>query len=171
MAMTTPRMSVDGLTALAQALRDPEVLARYRVKLVTVPGSPCVWFAGAISNRGHGRFWYAPGRVVIAHRFAYAIKYGAAALGEARVLGHRCDNPLCQRVAPGHVEPSSPRQNRREWAARRRVAGGPLVDPRGARVRARALRDLARADPRAVGEELESLRVLLGEQLTMPLQW
>lgn len=169
--MAAPRMSAEGLHALSAALDDPEVMARYRAKLVTVPTSACLWFAGAISNRGHGRFWYAPGRVIIAHRFAYAVRYGVEALDDARVLGHRCDNPLCQRVAPGHVERSSPSQNRREWAARRRVAGGPLTDPRGPRARAQALRDLARADPAAVGDELASLRHLLGEQLEMPLRW
>jgi hypothetical protein len=43
------------------------------------------------------------------------------------------------------AEPSSAGDNRREWAARRRVNGSPLRDGRGARGRARELRDAVRA--------------------------
>jgi hypothetical protein len=45
------------------------------------------------------------------------------------VLGHRCDNPLCQRVGEGHVVASSHAENRREWAIRLSMAMGksPLV--------------------------------------------
>ena len=63
---------------------------------------------------GHGRFWYAPGRVIIAHRFAFAVMHGGDALAQARLLGHRCHNPLCQRIVPEHVVVSSAAQNRRE---------------------------------------------------------
>ena len=48
-----------------------------------------------------------PGRVVVAHRFAFAVMHGVQAAAEVHVLGHRCDNPLCQRVGPGHVVASS----------------------------------------------------------------
>ncbi len=112
-----------------------------------------LWWASAISGRGHGRFWIsAPGArdvVVIAHRFAWALQHGVDALAATPVLGHRCDNPLCQRVGPGHVEASSYLANRREWALRRHTVRNPLRDRRGARGRARAVRDLLRLDPRA----------------------
>lgn len=174
--MPVRRLSSDGLAALAGALADPEVLARYRAKVTTVPGSECLWWTGAVAGRshrertqggGHGRFWYAPGRVMIAHRFAYAVMHGADALYGARLLGHRCDNPLCQRIAPGHVVVSSAAQNRREWAIRRALTDGPLADPRGPRRRSRELRDLARTDPELVAADLDRLRQLLGEQLTL----
>jgi hypothetical protein len=81
---------------------------RYRSKVVTVPGSSCSWWSGAVSGRGHGRFWLAAvqGRdmVVIAHRFGYGLEHGPEALLSTRVLGHRCDNTLCQRIGAGHVE-------------------------------------------------------------------
>lgn len=70
---------------------------------VTVEGIGCLWWTGAISGRRHGRFWYASGRVVIAHRFAFAVAHNVAALAGAELLDHRCDNPLCQRVHPEHV--------------------------------------------------------------------
>ena len=174
--MPVRRMDEAGVAALASALGDPVRLALYRSKIVTVPGNDCLWWTGAVSGRsrreaqsggGHGRFWFAPGRVIIAHRFAYAVMHGIESLAETRLLGHRCDNPLCQRIAPGHVEPSSALRNRREWAVRRHDLGSPLADPRGPRRRARELRDLARADPDAVAADLEWLRQLLGEQLTL----
>jgi len=40
---------------LGSALRDPSVVLRYPVKIVTVPGSECLWRNGAVPGRGHGR--------------------------------------------------------------------------------------------------------------------
>jgi hypothetical protein len=137
--------------ALVRATQDPVTVRRYRTKVCVLPGSTCLWWTGAVSGRGHGRFWLGAveGRdvVVIAHRFAFALAYGPGALLAVRVLGHRCDNPLCQRVEAGHVEVSSATENRREWAARRLVNGSSLRDRRGARARARELRDVARSGP------------------------
>lgn len=152
---------------LAQALTDPRVVARFASKVVQVPGDECLWWTGAISGRGHGRFWCSQGHVVIAHRFAWGLVHGADALVDVPVLGHRCDNPLCQRIEDGHVVASSAVANRREWAARRHLIGTPLADPRGARGRARTLRDLARADPADVAADLARARRLLGQQLPL----
>ncbi len=79
--------------------------------------------------------------------------YGAAALNSIPVLGHACDNPICQRMGAGHVHPSSHAQNRRAFLARRFLAGSPLGDPRGARGRSREFRDMTRADPAAVAAD------------------
>ena len=103
---------------------------------------------------------------VIAHRFGYALVYGSAALNAVPVLGHGCDNPLCQRIGPGHVQPSSHAQNRRAYLARRSLAGSPLGDARGARGRSRELRDLTRAGPAAVAAE-QSRLLRLGLQMPM----
>ena len=163
--MSVRRLSSAGLAALHRAVNDPATVQRFRSKVVQVPGSHCLWWTGAVSGRGHGRFWF--GRVVIAHRFAFALASSVEALDQVRVLGHRCDNPLCQRVGPGHVVASSAAQNRREWVIRRLLAGSPLADPRGPRRRARELRDLARQDPSAVAADLSRLRERIGEQLPL----
>ncbi len=146
------------------AERDAAVVARYHAKLVLVPGSECLWWKGAISGAGHGRFYIRDGLVVIAHRFAYALEAGVAALQAAPTLAHRCDNPLCQRVGPDHVVASTPTQNRREWADRRHIAGLPLSDPRGPRGRAESLRNLLRVDPRQVAVDLAATLRHTGEQ-------
>lgn len=61
------------LRALRAAIADEETVARFRAKIVTLSGSECECFTGAVSGRGHGRFWLGSiaGRdvVVIAHRF------------------------------------------------------------------------------------------------------
>ena len=127
-----------------------------------MPGSECLWWRGAVSGRGHGRFYVGtvvavdPGEsgrdlCVIAHRFGYALIYGPAALNTVPVLGHGCNNPLWQRIGPGHVKASS-------------HTGNPLGDPRGARGRSRELRDLTRADPAAVAAAQTRL-LRLGLQL------
>lgn len=105
--------------------------------------------------------------MVIAHRFAWARVHGVQSLADIELLGHRCDNPLCQRIGPGHVVASSYVANRREWAARKELTGSPLGDPRGSRRRARELRDLARRDPGLVAQDQERLRALFGEQLPL----
>ena len=97
--MSARRLDEEGLALLGAALRDGEVVGRYRDKIVPVPGSSCSWWRGAVSGRGHGRFWYAPARVEIAHRFAFALVHGVKAAAAVPVLGHRCDNPLVRREA------------------------------------------------------------------------
>ena len=161
------RLDAQGLADLAAACASQRAVARWRAKVVSVAGSECLWWTGAVSGRGHGRFWLSSGRVVVAHRFAFALTQGVAAAAEVSVLGHRCDNPLCQRVGPGHVVASSYVENRREWAIRRERTGSPLGDPRGSRRRARELRDLARIDPALVAADLAQLRALYGEQLAL----
>ena len=152
------RLDDAGLDALAAACASPGVVARYWAKVVEVEGTECLWWTGAISGRGHGRFRLDAEHVVIAHRFAFARAHGVGAVPLVPVLGHRCDNPLCQRVAPGHVEASTHERNRREWVARRNLTGSPLGDARGARRRARELRDLARDDPVRVTDALARAR-------------
>ena len=86
------------------------------------------------------------------------MEFGIDALDQVPVLGHRCDNPLCQRIGPGHVEASSAWRNWQEWVMRHDSIGGPLRDARGAQGWSRALRDVVRRDPTAV-----SLSAAIGE--------
>ncbi|GAB4097634.1 hypothetical protein GCM10028787_31090 [Brachybacterium horti] len=121
---------------VAAAARDEHVRRRYQAKIRTFPESPCWWWVGAISGNGHGRFWVEPGWVIVAHRLGWAIAHPGEDV--PALVGHECDNPLCQR--PAHWRSSTPRENRNEWAARRHRLGSPLRDTRGARGRALAIR-------------------------------
>jgi len=133
---------------IAAAARDEGVRRRYQAKIRTFDESECWWWTGAISGNGHGRIWLAEGWTVIAHRLGWAITHPGEEVPP--LVGHECDNPLCQR--PAHWKPSTPAENRAEWAARRHRLGSPLRDRRGARGRALAIRAalLAGEGPEAI---------------------
>ena len=107
---------------------------RYPGQDLTAPGSECLWWRGAVSGRGHGRFYVGtvvagdPGESdrdlhVIAHRFGYGLIYGPAALNTVPVLGHGRNN----RCASGSVPATSRRPRtpgtRRAYLVRRSLAG------------------------------------------------
>lgn len=148
---------------IADAVRSRHVTRRFLARLLVCPESDCVWWTGAISARGHGRFWLSDNRVIIAHRFAWAIAYGAKSLQDTPVLSHSCDNPLCQNVM--HLHPSSVAANTRAWATRRHNLSSHLADIRGVRGWTRELRDGLR-DGRQLSELLAA-----GEhsQMELPL--
>lgn len=148
---------------LARAGADPRVRARYFAKILRVDGSACWWWTGAISGKGHGRFWVREGWTVIAHRLGWAIAHPGETVPE--LVGHECDNPLCQR--PEHWRESTHALNRAEWVARRETIGSPLRDERGARGRAREIRDglLAGKSP----SELEALGLNAVDRGQLPL--
>ena len=159
--MPCARLSEASLSLLRAAVVNEQTVQRYRAKTRPMLGSSCLWWTSAVSARGHGRFWLgeSDGRdvVVIAHRLAWALEFGVEDLKTVPVLGHRCDNPLCQRIgtAPDgsvHVQRSSPHENAREWASRRHVYSNRLRDSRGSRGRARTIRDLLRSG--ATGADL-----------------
>ena len=79
--------------------------------------------------------------VDIAHRFGYALAYGVDALLAVPIVSHRCDNPLCQN--PACWQESNHRANGQDYTRRRDQVRGNLADRRGARGRARAVRDAA----------------------------
>ena len=120
-------------------------MTRFRAKIHRSPDLECWLWTGAISGRGHGRFWIRDDLVVIAHRFAWLIDQldqGHDVPAMPAVVSHDCDNPICQN--PSHLRVGTATSNRREWMARRDIPGSPLRDLRGARGRAEALRDAAK---------------------------
>jgi hypothetical protein len=149
------RMSEDTVSRLRLAVTDAEVVKRYWSHIKTGRPDECWLWTGAIYGKGHGRFQIADDRirrtdgttgrrtyVVIAHRFGYAALHSVDALLEVPLLAHQCDNPICQN--PRCWRESNHRANAREYAYRRDVVRGALADTRGARGRARAVRDAAR---------------------------
>lgn len=129
--------------------------SRYWSHVVCGTGRQCWLWTDAISGNGHGRFqlsdrrWTTPAGmparqtfVVIAHRFGYALHQGVDALLDTPIVAHNCDNPLCQN--PACWRASNHRANGQDLYRRRDIVRGPLADVRGARGRARAVRDAAR---------------------------
>ena len=76
-----PRAGPSGasLGLLRSTVADEQTVQRYRAKTRLMPGSSCLWWTGAVSARGHGRFWLARATardvVVIALRFAWALEF------------------------------------------------------------------------------------------------
>ena len=103
--------------------------------------------------------------MVIAHRFGYAALNGVAALLQVPVLAHQCDSPLCQN--PRCWRESNHRANGRDYAYRRDVVRGALTDTRGARGRARAVRDAARAGAEISQAVLAGIRPVHLEQIAL----
>lgn len=124
-----------------RCLDDDHVVSRYRSMLEPAAGH--VWWTGAVMRSGHGRFWMGcvdgHDLVVSAHRFAYGLAHGAVALGQAPVVMHLCDEPLCQ--DPAHLVGGTTEENRRDWLVRRNDLGSPFRDARGRHGRAMAIRD------------------------------
>lgn len=120
-------------------------MTRFQAKIHRSPDLECWLWTGAISGKGHGRFWIHDDLVVIAHRFAWLIdqlEHHQVVTTMPDVVSHDCDNPICQN--PSHLRVGTATSNRREWVARRDIPGSPLRDLRGARGRAEALRDAAK---------------------------
>jgi hypothetical protein len=174
------RMSPGTITRLRLAVADPVIVDRYWSHIKTGRSDECWLWTGAISGKGHGRFQIADQRitrtdgttkrrtyVVIAHRFGYAALHGVDALLNVPLLAHQCDNPLCQN--PRCWRESNHRANGRDYAYRRNNVRGALTDTRGARGRARAVRDAAR-DGAAISEAvLAGLRPVHLTQLELDL--
>jgi hypothetical protein len=106
-------------------------VARFWEKVVKAPGEGCWIFTGAISNPdGYGRVNFTVSGdqfTVSAHRFALWVS-GVDITDRAMVAEHRCNEPLCVRVADGHLIESSASAN--IWYA---SASGRLRGPRPGR--------------------------------------
>lgn len=123
------------------ATQREDVVARYTARVHHSPDVECWIWTGAISGKGHGRFWVSDGLVVIAHRFGYALAHPGITELPA-VVRHSCDTPPCQN--PAHWIAGDHATNRQEWSARRHTPGSPLRDTRGSLGRSLALREAAR---------------------------
>ena len=134
---------------LEQGLTDPGVIARFW-SLTRPTDTPCgVCWVGAITGRGHGRFWL--GRTpagknvsVVAHRFAAGLVHGFDVINaKGAHCTHACDEASCVRVGEGHIGIGTAASNSLEWRQRRSMLGSPLRDTRGARGRSLAGRAAA----------------------------
>ena len=171
-------MSAGTVAQLRLGVADPVVIERYWSHIRTGRADQCWLWTGAISGKGHGRFQIGDQRltrpdgttarrtyVVIAHRFGYAALRGVDALLEVPLLAHSCDNPLCQN--PRCWRESNHRANGQDYAHRRDIVRGALADTRGARGRARAVRDAAKDGAGISQAVLAGLRPVHFDQLEL----
>lgn len=151
-------MSPTTVERLRMAITDVERVAYYRSRVAFAGEHDCWPWSGAIVAKGSGRMYIGDDYVldrhgylrrktfsVIAYRFGFALLYGVDLLLDVPLFSHRCDNPLCQNVvSPEHCQPSTPRENRLEYVARRDAIRGALADVRGSSGRSHAIRDALR---------------------------
>ena len=137
------------LELLGRALVDEAVVARFWGLTRTTDTACGRCWVGAITGRGHGRFWVARSAdghnvAIIAHRFAAALRHGLGVLLDPTIqVTHTCDETTCVSVGDGHVILGTAQSNTQEWRRRSQQIGSPLRDTRGARGRALAARAAA----------------------------
>lgn len=102
------------------------LVARFGRHVCPEPNTGCWLWTGAHSERGYGQIQGGRrgGRVVLAHRFAWATANGPIPKGF--FVCHRCDTPSC--VNPDHLFLGTHDENMRDmarkgrWWSRRRIA-------------------------------------------------
>lgn len=77
----------------------------------------CWLWNGSLSNRGYGFLTIATNATVLAHRFSYALAFGA--FDNRLFVCHKCDRPAC--VRPSHLFLGTEDDNMRDMAAKQRT--------------------------------------------------
>lgn len=141
-------------------LKDADTRRRYTARVHQRGPDQCWYWLGAISSTGHGKLRASSracgvSRVVTAHVYGYQLASGPleARPGDDPVISHKCDEAACQN--PAHWRLCTRAENTIEYVERRRWAGGPLADIRGAQGRAIAVRD-AILTARSSGADIEA---------------
>lgn len=128
-------------------LADPDTVERYHRRVYKREPQVCWPWLGALAGSGHSRFragsrssGRAPTRVVAGHIYGWQLSRGLLrpVNGRTPVIRHRCDESACHN--PAHWLRGTTADNSADYRAR--VAGplSPLMDMRGARGRAVAIR-------------------------------
>ena len=158
-ALTAP-LAVDELVPgpMAPPGVDPGLWGRFTGQVVVLPGEisgagGCHLWLGRPRDDGYGQFWLPGGRVIRAHRFAWAAWHSPLSPGV--VIRHQCDEPLCTPITraavEGHLAAGTQADNvidrelRGRGHRRRHGVRGWTVDRRGMAARSRALHDALHA--------------------------
>ena len=84
----------------------PTADERFDAFLIPEPNTSCLIFMGTTNNQGYGKF-RADGKMVFAHRYAYARAFGPIAPGLE--VHHECRNTLC--CEPSHLRAVTPEEH------------------------------------------------------------
>jgi hypothetical protein len=151
---------------------DPGLWGRFAGQVVVLPGggpgAGCHLWLGRPRDDGYGQFWLPGGRVIRAHRFAWAAWHGPVRPGV--VIRHQCDEPLCtpitraavdQHLAAGtQADNVVDRELRGRGYRRRGGVRGWTVDRRGMAARSRAVHEALHAALAAGASPVDLVAVL-----------
>lgn len=140
-ALPAPSVAAHPATLITDPTLEPDARAETLFWRHVIRSGGCWWWVGAISTPdGYGRITYRRGhrqRAVLAHRFALMIN-DRDFDGTGAVAEHHCNEPLCVRVAPGHLAPGTQATNLAYAVSLGRAAG-----PRAMAATQRADRSIA----------------------------
>lgn len=105
------------IIVLRRADMTDDDIARFLAKIDK--GDDCWEWTAAASRNGYGAMGF-HGKIVYAHRFAYALANGECA--NDLEIDHRCHNKLC--VNPAHLQQVNNQQNQENRGARRGSRSG-----------------------------------------------
>lgn len=131
----------------------PEVTARFRRRFVRRGATSC-WLWIGCPTQSYGVI-SVNGRLLGAHRFAFALAYGGAEADRHEMIRHTCDNGRC--VNPAHLVGGTHADNMRDKVARGRTARPQGVKHPNARLSEQNVRAIRRALARG-----ESARAVAG---------
>jgi hypothetical protein len=110
-------MTPDPRQALVEAARE-EFLEKHRSRIAFEPNTGCELWIGARSGASGYGSYAVDGKVVRAHRLAWASRHGP--IPEGMDILHKCDTPAC--VNPGHLFMGTAADNVRDMIRKGRRA-------------------------------------------------
>ena len=158
--------------AVAPAGVEPGLWARFVAQVVVLPGGRpgggCHLWLGRPRDDGYGQFWLPGGRVIRAHRFAWAVWHGP--VDRRTVIRHQCDEPLCTPITRAAVDEHLAAGTQADNVVDRELRGRGhhrrggvrswTVDRRGMAARSRALHDAVHAALAAGAEPVDLVDVV-----------
>lgn len=108
-----------------ELIQTPTVQERFWSKVAVDADAACWDWTRSTGTSGYGQFMVVAGKLVRAHRVAWALINGP--IPDGAVIRHTCDRPIC--CNPAHLLHGSQADNVRDAVERGRARGGSVPRP------------------------------------------